>query len=75
VFYINNKIILAVVCTFVFAGLIGFYSGRFYERQSFRKRFQQRGGANGFNRTGGGNRQPGGTRQSSETPRMPDNSN
>ena len=59
-FYINNKIILAVVCTFVFAGLIGFYSGRFYERQSFRKRFIQRGGANGFNRNGTDNMHPGG---------------
>ncbi len=52
----TKEIILAIVATFLVAGLAGFYGGRFYERKITRNRFthmrqnagQKQGPGNGF---------------------------
>ena len=38
---IDKKLLIAISITFVVAGLLGFFGGMFYERQSTLARFQQ----------------------------------
>ena len=49
----KKEILLAVISTFVIAGLTGFYGGRLYEKKVFRKQFtqmRQNGGQNQMQR-------------------------
>lgn len=62
----NKKIIISVAITCVLALVIGFYSGRYYERTTFRDRMQQfrqnsQGNTNRSN--SGGTTNPMGNRQ------------
>lgn len=44
----DKKYILAIAVSVLFAGLVGFYAGRFYEVKTARKRFvNMRGGQQG----------------------------
>lgn len=42
----DKKYILTILISVVFAGLVGFYAGRFYENRATRKRFTQMRGGN-----------------------------
>ena len=44
---LKKELVIAVAVTFIIAGLVGFYVGRYYEGQVVRKRFQQRMGTQG----------------------------
>lgn len=66
--FMNKDLIIAVAVTFLLAGAIGFYTGKYYEQQIRRKMIQQRmqnvQGQNGERqnrefRQFDGNRQPG----------------
>ncbi len=52
----TNKIILSILAAVIVSGLAGFYVGRYYERESFRKNFvsrqQNRGNGGGMFRDG-----------------------
>ena len=53
---IDNKLLIAVSITFVVAGLLGFFGGMYYERQSAAARFQQMRGNFQGRRNGTGTR-------------------
>lgn len=38
----KKELIVGILLTTIIAGLIGFYGGRYYERQTFRKNIQDR---------------------------------
>jgi hypothetical protein len=38
----NKQFIVVIAASVIIAGLMGFYSGRFYERNSFRRNMQNR---------------------------------